>query len=282
MGKLYIILPVFNRLDLTIKFVESLKKQTYTNYTLLLIDDGSTDGTSNKVKQLLENTIVIEGKGNWWWAGSLQKAYDWINNDGLRNSFTLIINDDLVFEDNFLEKGITYLIKNDNTFVLSAAYNENEPHNLEDCGIVYDFKNNTFIANDVTNLDKLNCVSTRGLFMKTTDFIKTNGFRPFLLPHYYSDYEFSIRAKRKFSIELRCFLDLKVFINTTSTGIEVQSFNNLSDYFGKAFSKRNKANPVYSFIYYLISFPYPYNFKYSFMEVKQFYRVMRSLIFKNI
>lgn len=267
-------------MDLTLKFVRSLELQTYTNYVLLLIDDGSTDNTSDKVLEVISDTVLIKGQGNWWWAGSLQKGFDWIKKNALKNSYTLIINDDLVFGKNFLEKGIQYLNQTNHTFIVAAAYNENEPNHLEDCGLVYDFKKNKFISNDVSVLERLNCVSTRGLFMKTSDFVITKGFKPLLLPHYYSDYEFTIRAKRKYGIDLRCFLDLKVFINTTSTGVEEASFNNLSDYFSKAFSKRNKANPKYTFIYYFISFPFPYNLKFAFLEVIEFLKVCRSFIFK--
>jgi GT2 family glycosyltransferase len=266
--------------NLTERFVEALKLQTFSNYTLILIDDGSTDGTSDRIIKLAKDLILLNGDGNLWWAGSLQKGFDWIKSNGKQNSATLIINDDLVFGNDFLEKGLFYLNHTNNSFILAAAYNEDETDTLEDCGIVYDFKNNNFSANDVNNLDKLNCVSTKGLFMKTADFLKTTGFRPFLLPHYYSDYEFTIRANRKYGISLKCFLDLKIFVNTKSTGVEEVSFTNIGDYFKKAFSNRNKANPKHTFIYYLITFPFPYNFKFAFKEVKQCFNVCRSLIFR--
>jgi GT2 family glycosyltransferase len=278
--KLYIILPVYNRIDLTLKFIESLSQQTYTDYTLLLIDDGSSDGTSDKVKEKLKNTVVIKGEGDWWWAGCIQKGYDWLKNNASENSYVLVINDDLTFEKNFLEKGLSYVAKNENSFILAAAYNQDEPEILEDCGVIYNFKKATINSCDLSKLDELNCLSTRGLFMKTEDFIRTKGFKPHLLPHYYSDYEFTMRAKRKYGIELKCYLDLKVFMNTKTTGVEEISFKTLKEYFSKAFSKRYKENPKYTFTYFLIAFPFPYNLKFSFKQIVDFLRIFRSLIFK--
>jgi GT2 family glycosyltransferase len=278
--KLYIILPVYNRAEITLKFIESLRAQTFKNYTLLLIDDGSTDRTVEKVRLLLPGVVILLGRGHWWWAGSVQQGYKWIKKNGDRDSAVLIANDDLTFENDFLEKGMNYLRKNPNAFVLSAAYDQDQPDKLEDCGVVYDFKTDHITACDVNRLHALNCLSTRGLFMRTADFAKTRGFRPALLPHYYSDYEFTIRARRKYGIQLKCFLDLKVFMNTRSTGVEQISFNTLREYLHKAFSKRYKTNPRYAFTYYLITFPFPYNIKFAFRQLNAFLKIYFSLLFK--
>jgi GT2 family glycosyltransferase len=278
--KLYIILPVYNRAELTLKFIESLKDQSFQNYCLLLVDDGSTDGTGQKVKENIPGAVVLKGKGDWWWAGSIQQAYYWLEKNAEKNSKIVIANDDLTFEKDYLQKGIDYLKKNPDSFILSAAYNQDKPAVLEDCGVVYDFKLDRITSCDVNQLDKLNCVSTRGLFLETKDFLRTGGFRPRLLPHYYSDYEFSIRAKKKFGMKLKCFLDLKVFMNTTSTGVEEITFSTVKEYCKKAFSKRYKTNPRYAFTYYLITFPFPYNFKFSFLQLRHFLKTFFLLLFK--
>ncbi len=280
MKKIYIILPVYNRLALTLMFIETLKKQTYSNYVLILIDDGSTDGTAETVTQLLEKVVVIKGKGNWWWAGCLQKGYSWIKNHADKESLTLIINDDLTVANDYLEKGLNYIETHKNSFVLSAAYNQDMPNQLIDCGVIYNFKDASMKVCDLSLLNQLNCLSTRGLFMNTSDFLKTKGFRPLLLPHYFSDFEFTIRAKRKYGIELKCFEDLKVFMNTTTTGLEEENFSNLKVYFKRAFTKRNKINPYYTAVYFLIAFPSPHNLRLAGNEIKQFLRTVLSLINK--
>ena len=55
-----VIIPTYNRSKAVVKAIESVLKQTYTNFELLVIDDGSTDDTSIVMKTLSEqdNRIV--------------------------------------------------------------------------------------------------------------------------------------------------------------------------------------------------------------------------------
>jgi glycosyltransferase involved in cell wall biosynthesis len=52
--------PTYNRLILLERLYESLCKQTYTDFEWVIVDDGSTDGTDNKVeKWIAENKLTI-------------------------------------------------------------------------------------------------------------------------------------------------------------------------------------------------------------------------------
>lgn len=280
MSLLYIILPVHNRKDLTLKFVRSLLNQSYTSYELIVVDDGSEDGTSDEVLKLLPQARIIKGKGDWWWAGSLQQGFNYIKKNARPDSSVLIINDDVTFDKDYLETGINYLSSFPEAFVLSASYNQEIPGQLEDCGVIYDFSTDTFSACNIEKLNELNCLSTRGLFMRTKTFLKTGGFYPKLLPHYYSDYEFTIRAARKYGIQLKCFLDLKVYLNVNSTGVETLSYKNTGEYFRKAFTKRYKENPYYTFNYYCLAFPFPFNVKFAFKTVINFIKTFLRLLLR--
>ncbi len=63
-ASLYVIFPAHNRKHVTEKLIRSLKEQTYQDFTLVLVDDGSTDGTSEMVRGYFGNVVVIRGKGN--------------------------------------------------------------------------------------------------------------------------------------------------------------------------------------------------------------------------
>ena len=271
MNKLYILLPVYDRVHLTLKFITALKPQTYKNIQLILIDDGSADGTADQVKKEMPQAVILQGKGDWWWAGSLQQGYHWIRENAEADSYIAIFNDDLVFDADLMEKGVGLLQSNSNSFLLAAAYDQDDHTKLEDCGVIYNFKEDTFVSCDLGRLNEVNCLSTRGLFMHSADFLRTGGFRPHLLPHYYSDYEFTIRAARKHGIQLKCVPELKVYMNTKSTGTAEITFNSLKEFWGKAFSKRYKTNSLYTMRYYLYSFPFPYN-------LKHWYRTFRQLL----
>jgi glycosyltransferase involved in cell wall biosynthesis len=86
---------------------------------LVLIDDGSTDGTEQMVRERIENLTVIRGNGDWWWAGSLQQGFNFLKKEGLsHDDYVLIINDDVVFGRDFIAKGISILDKNKQTLLL--------------------------------------------------------------------------------------------------------------------------------------------------------------------
>lgn len=56
-----IIMPVFNRRNIVDSSIESVLKQTYPNWELLVIDDCSTDGTAEKLEKIsaLDNRVRV-------------------------------------------------------------------------------------------------------------------------------------------------------------------------------------------------------------------------------
>jgi GT2 family glycosyltransferase len=276
-SQVYILLPVHNRKDITLAFVRSVKKQTYPAIKLILIDDGSTDATTEAVLQEIPDTIVLRGTGNWWWGGSLNQGYKWLKKNAKAGDITLIINDDCFIEPDFIEKGVDLLKKNERSLILAYAYDKNL-NKFIDAGVKYDFKANTLSV--TTKQEEINCFSTRGLFLKCADFFSIGGFYPFLLPHYTSDYEFTIRAHKK-GFKLLCFDTLRLSFDTTTSGLDsIQTIDNKL-FIKQYFSKRYKENPVYLINYYLLAFPFPYNFKHAFKTFKQALRTIYSAITAN-
>ena len=54
-----IVIPVFNGAQTVRKAIASIKKQTYTDYTVIIINDGSTDDTLEVLRPLLSNGIEL-------------------------------------------------------------------------------------------------------------------------------------------------------------------------------------------------------------------------------
>ena len=103
--KIHIILPVYNRLNTTKKFIECLTQQTYKNFQLILVDDGSEDGTAEYVKGQVDDVIVLSGNGNLWWAGALHEAYKHLKVINAQNDDVVwITNDDVLYEPQYFEK----------------------------------------------------------------------------------------------------------------------------------------------------------------------------------
>jgi len=59
-----IIIPTYNRADFVTKTIESLLNQTYTNFEIIVVDDGSTDNTMEVVIAITDSRISYYKKEN--------------------------------------------------------------------------------------------------------------------------------------------------------------------------------------------------------------------------
>lgn len=252
MGEVYILLPVHNRCAVTEQFIGCLADQNYSNYHLILIDDGSADGTAEMVKAKIRNLTVIKGRGDWWWAGSLQQGINWLEKHDVESrSIVMFANDDITFEKDFLQKAVNILGSVETAFVLPFLRDEQKGL-PEESGVEADLKNLTFIS--AATPDKINCLSTRGLLMRMVDLRRVGGFRPKLLPHYWSDYEFTIRAHRK-GIRLCTRPDLAISLDRDQSGYRDFSTIGFIEFLRRYFSKRSLINPLYHTSFALLACP---------------------------
>lgn len=71
----HIVIPVHNRLPLTLACLASLQEQTYRSFRVYVVDDGSADGTAAAVEERFGRAMDLEllaGDGNLWWAGAIR------------------------------------------------------------------------------------------------------------------------------------------------------------------------------------------------------------------
>ncbi len=102
--KIAVLLTCYNRKANTIACLERLLRNTLPeNYTLavFLVDDGSTDGTTQAVNQHYPQVTVIKGSGHLYWNGGMQLA--WENALQHNADFFLWLNDDVELKENSLE-----------------------------------------------------------------------------------------------------------------------------------------------------------------------------------
>ena len=240
---IYILLPVHNRRALTERFVHCLCEQTCEDFHLVLIDDGSTDGTSDMALSNLPGRVtVLKGTGNWWWGGSLHQGIDWLRVAHVDdNALILFINDDLTVAPDYLERAIAVMRDRPRSFVLSQ-FRSPDGGAPEETGTVIDLKRMRFSA--PVEQSQINCLATQGLFAYWSAVRTVGGFHPKLLPHYLSDYEYTIRAHRKGFI-CETSPELLIDLNRESTGYHKIENHAFVPFLRKYFSLKSPANPIY-------------------------------------
>jgi GT2 family glycosyltransferase len=258
--QVYIVLPVHDRRQITAKFVQSLQKQSFSNYHLLLIDDGCRDGTADMVADHISHLTVITGTGDWWWAGSLQQGFLWLQRSSIEpEDLILMINDDVHFEPDFLEIGVQ-LMATLGQVILGAQIYDLHTQELVLDGVYVDWRSFTFLP--PPHPDMINCLPTNGIFMRWQTWQYIGGFYPRLLPHYISDYEFTLRAHAK-GVKLVTDPRLRLYWNTKTTGYGY--LENLYDrpfpqFLSAYFSRKSPHNPITLSIFIALICPWQWRF----------------------
>ncbi|MCF6171889.1 MAG: glycosyltransferase family 2 protein [Bacteroidales bacterium] len=128
--KISILIPIHNRLQITKPGLESLFSalQYYQSsgsvlysFKVVVIDDGSTDGSSEFISKNYPNIHLLKGDGNLWWSGAINKGAEFSISE-LSADYLLLWNNDIEPEDNyFIELGKS-ITKNPNAILGSYIY----------------------------------------------------------------------------------------------------------------------------------------------------------------
>ena len=250
-----VLLPVHNRKAITRTCLKQLMLQTHQPARLIVIDDGSTDGTAEMVRATAPDAIVLRGDGSLWWAGALQLGLNWLQRHAASaEDIVLILNDDTTFDERLIENAVRAIHAHPGSMLLAQAYSSRTGALIE-VGVRVDW--GSFRFEPVANIEQANCLSTRGLFMRLADALRAGGFHPTLLPHYLSDYEFTMRAYRR---GLRLITDpsVRLIVNEEATGQRVSDKSSLRAYLRSVFTKRSVPNPFYWTSFLLLACPLRY------------------------
>jgi GT2 family glycosyltransferase len=197
-----IIIPNYNGESHLRTFIPSLLNQTYRDYQLILVDNGSEDNSKDYIKETVSNSIIIELDHNSGFARAVNEGIKFSLNN-INAEYILLLNNDIELDKNFLQAGIN-AFKNvpDASFIATKMLNYFEREIIDDCGDSIRLVGGSPIARgheekDTGQYDKgeyiFGVCAGAGFYKK--ELFETVGLMDERFIAYYEDFDFSFRAE---------------------------------------------------------------------------------------
>lgn len=127
-----LIIPVFNRRDTTLSCLEKLEASgDLHRYNIIVVDDASTDGTAEAVREFYPEIKVLTGNGNLWWTGGMAVGMEYAYDQGAE--YFIWLNDDCVPESDTLPQLVNLMRAHPNWIVAPACYTEKQGNLVSEC-----------------------------------------------------------------------------------------------------------------------------------------------------
>lgn len=251
---LYIIIPVHNRKEFTRRCLLSLRQQTYKDFKIIVVDDGSTDGTGEMLAVEFPEVHVIKGDGNLWWTGAINLGVKYVLKIADDYDYILLFNNDTEVEKNYLLK-MSKLVKLEQNIIIGSVEVEEDSENIIKSGgvIIKIFRGKMCVLNknkelkdfDNKHYEYVDVLTGRGTLYPIIIFKKIGLFDSLHFPHY-GDFDLPLRA-RKQGYKLIVFYNLivKSFKETKiQNNIQKKNIYNLQDFWPYFFDKHSNANII--------------------------------------
>ena len=207
--KISVIIPTFNRQQYLKKLLNQLATQNLgadKELYIIVVNDGSSDGTSEMLNSEFPHVISIIGNGNWWWTKCVNEGIKVAIN--LSTDFILLLNDDNEIKDDYLTTLICdYKTLAHGSILGSASVSLDLDRTLIDSSGIKDFSKlfceytrfhprNSKINENFHGIHECFCFSGRGTFIPQDTLLKLGLYDEKMI-QYGSDEDYILTAKEK-------------------------------------------------------------------------------------
>ncbi len=225
---IYIIIPVYNNILLTKKCLSSLMKQTLKHFKIIIVDDGSHDGTYEYISEFYPDVIIVQGSGSWWWTLSMNKGLEIAIEKASSSDYILSLNNDLEVNSDYLDNLLLCCQKNYPCIVGSVSVYDDDPERIDFAGAKWNrftakrielFKNShTYSQIKHYGPIETDLLPGRGTLFPVEVFKNVGIYDNKNFPQYIADQEFAIRAAKN-GYRLLVEPSAVVYSNIKNTGI---------------------------------------------------------------
>ena len=246
---IYIVTPVFNRKAFTKKYLYALSVQTNNDFKVLIVDDGSTDGTSEMIEHDFPEVILLKEKGDLWWAEATNIGVRYAISQGA--TYVMTLNNDTLPEPDYVEKMLCWSREKPDALLGALAIHYKTNKYIYGGGI-HHWKNGhtTQLLDHLPQerqkgLHEVNYFPGRGLLIPITVFKKIGFYDSENFPQTVADYDFTYRAANA-GFKIFCNFDAKIKIFPDESGDNIIRNNkSLKNYYRHLFSIKGGGNLKY-------------------------------------
>lgn len=246
---LYIVIPVYNRISFTRNCLNSLKRQTFKDFKVIVVDDGSTDGTDEMLAREFPEVRCLTGDGNLYWTASTNLGIEYALEEGATKIMTL--NNDVIAKEDFVSNMMLWAQKKPDALLGALAFDAETQLPSYGGEVI-----NWITASSQNLLDYYNTNSKltgihevthfpgRGLLIPVSVFKKIGLFDGHNFPQYAADYDFTHRAI-KAGYPVYCNYDAQIYIYPEESGSQkVRNSKSLNNYYYYLFGLKSAGNLV--------------------------------------
>ena len=197
----YIVVLNWNSWKDTVSCIDSLKKITYGNYKILIVDNGSVDGSEEILKERFPELTLIQTGRNLGFAGGVNVGIKCALKEGA--DYILLLNNDTVVAPDFLDELVKVAERDERAGILcSKIYFYSEPDRIWYAGAsFYSWIGFTVLRGcrrkDTGQFDTIEETEPTGCAMLLKrELCEKIGFFNEDYFCYYEDLEFGMRARR--------------------------------------------------------------------------------------
>lgn len=221
---IFIVIPVYNRRDDTLKCLECLRRQTFKAWKVIVVDDGSNDGLAPAVRSNFPEAVLLEGDGNLWWSGATNLGVEWAQRQAGPQDYVLTLNNDLTVRPDYLDQ----LMSASNQLGRKALIGSVSVSSSNHSQILYQGnRRNWWLGTTRPAVQKVqgglvffetDGLPGRGTLIPIEAFASVGNFDAKNFPQYFADVDFSLRCRQK-GYRLIVARDAVVISDAEKTGL---------------------------------------------------------------